>query len=163
MPVDMHGNEVAVEDFAINRFMKRRIDSDGNGVHTMSDNVTKTCFEDSNSDLLRKIQKVSRKILQASDVYFKQQVMLQIDNIESVVPINCFISVGFPEQYRMSVDETGPVPVHTLVISSNRAVGSVIIWLENGNLTDVEYAWYTDSPPIRFPEPEDVVIDRGIV
>ncbi|WP_040872139.1 hypothetical protein [Nocardia exalbida] len=35
-------------------------------------------------------------------------------------------------------------------------LGEVILWVENGWLSGVEYAWYTDQRPHALPEPDRI-------
>jgi hypothetical protein len=50
-------------------------------------------------------------------------------NIDGVAPVNAYVT-----------DEEGAY------------VGELILWIENGKLAGLEYAWVTDSPPSRLPE-----------
>ncbi|APE33969.1 hypothetical protein BOX37_08275 [Nocardia mangyaensis] len=38
------------------------------------------------------------------------------------------------------------------------SVGELILWVENGWLSGVEYAWYTDERPRTLPDPEQIVV-----
>ncbi|WP_433521179.1 hypothetical protein ACQPZ2_27955 [Nocardia pseudovaccinii] len=37
-------------------------------------------------------------------------------------------------------------------------VGEVILWVENGRLSGIEYAWYTDVRPRALPEPARIEV-----
>jgi hypothetical protein len=37
-------------------------------------------------------------------------------------------------------------------------VGDVILWVENGWLSGIEYAWYTDERPRALPEPAQIEV-----
>ncbi|WP_062993962.1 hypothetical protein [Nocardia anaemiae] len=37
-------------------------------------------------------------------------------------------------------------------------VGEVILWVENGRLSGIEYAWYTDDRPRALPEPTRIEV-----
>ncbi|MGW4773121.1 hypothetical protein ACWEO2_34435 [Nocardia sp. NPDC004278] len=37
-------------------------------------------------------------------------------------------------------------------------VGEVILWVENGRLSGIEYAWYTDERPQELPEPARIEV-----
>ncbi|WP_228001764.1 hypothetical protein [Nocardia australiensis] len=39
-------------------------------------------------------------------------------------------------------------------------VGEVILWVENGWLSGIEYAWYTDERPRALPEPAQIEVLR---
>ncbi|MGW1740084.1 hypothetical protein ACWCPQ_14875 [Nocardia sp. NPDC001965] len=39
---------------------------------------------------------------------------------------------------------------------AGRPTGEVIIWVEAGRLSGIEYAWYTDERPTRLPDPDRI-------
>lgn len=39
-------------------------------------------------------------------------------------------------------------------------VGEIILWVENGWLSGIEYAWYTDERPRVLPEPAQIEVLR---
>lgn len=48
----------------------------------------------------------------------------------------------------------GPVPVRAFVDGPDGALkGEVMVWVKDGRLSGLEYAWYTDEPPNEFPDP----------
>lgn len=41
---------------------------------------------------------------------------------------------------------------------SGAPVGEVILWVEHGRLSGIEYAWYTDKRPQALPEPAQIEV-----
>ncbi|MGW4324985.1 hypothetical protein ACWEKR_03740 [Nocardia sp. NPDC004573] len=37
-------------------------------------------------------------------------------------------------------------------------IGEVMLWVENGWLSGIEYAWYTDERPRALPEPDQIEV-----
>ncbi|WP_328393671.1 hypothetical protein [Nocardia sp. NBC_00416] len=37
-----------------------------------------------------------------------------------------------------------------------RPIGEIILWVEAGRLSGIEYAWYTDERPTQLPEPDQI-------
>lgn len=37
-------------------------------------------------------------------------------------------------------------------------VGELIVWVEDGWLSGIEYAWYTDERPVALPDPDRVEV-----
>ncbi|MEU2014345.1 hypothetical protein, partial [Nocardia sp. NPDC019302] len=37
-------------------------------------------------------------------------------------------------------------------------IGEVILWVQNGWLSGIEYAWYTDERPRALPEPDRIAL-----
>ena len=58
---------------------------------------------------------------------------------------------------------SGPFPARTLIKSSAGYHGEIIVWIADGLVSGLEYAWIGDKPPMRWPRPEeiDVVSEAG--
>ncbi len=56
----------------------------------------------------------------------------------------------------------GPFPAHAYVPSKAAYQGEIIIWITDGHLSGLEYAWVTDDAPTRWPRPDEleIVADR---
>jgi hypothetical protein len=52
----------------------------------------------------------------------------------------------------------GPFPADAAVPNSANYQGEIIIWIKNGHLDGLEYAWVTDEPPTRWPRPDEMEI-----
>lgn len=52
----------------------------------------------------------------------------------------------------------GPFPAQAFVPSSAAYQGEIIIWLTDGHVSGLEYAWITDEPPTRWPRPDEMEI-----
>jgi hypothetical protein len=52
----------------------------------------------------------------------------------------------------------GPFPARAFVPNSAAYQGEVIIWLSNGHLSGLEYAWITEEPPTRWPQPGEMQV-----
>lgn len=52
----------------------------------------------------------------------------------------------------------GPFPARAFVPSSAAYQGEIIIWLTDGHVSGLEYAWITDEPPRRWPRPDEMEI-----
>jgi hypothetical protein len=47
----------------------------------------------------------------------------------------------------------GPFPAQAFVPKSAEYQGEVIIWIADEHVSGLEYAWMSDDPPVRWPEP----------
>lgn len=45
----------------------------------------------------------------------------------------------------------GPFPARAFVPSNAAYQGEIIIWLTDGHISGLEYAWITDDPPAEWP------------
>ncbi|CAM3799388.1 hypothetical protein NOGI109294_13815 [Nocardiopsis gilva] len=53
----------------------------------------------------------------------------------------------------------GPLPLTATVASDEgELVGELLLWTENGRLSALEYAWYTDEPPESLPDPGRICV-----
>jgi hypothetical protein len=52
----------------------------------------------------------------------------------------------------------GPFPAHAFVPNQADYQGEIIVWIKNGHLDGLEYAWVTDEPPVRWPGPDEMEV-----
>lgn len=52
----------------------------------------------------------------------------------------------------------GPLPVRAFVPSEAEYQGEIIIWIERGHISGLEYVWITDDAPRRWPRPDEMEI-----
>lgn len=49
----------------------------------------------------------------------------------------------------------GPLPVRALLPSD---AGEILVWVTDGRLSGLEFAWVTDEPPDRWPSPDELSV-----
>jgi hypothetical protein len=52
----------------------------------------------------------------------------------------------------------GPFPAGAYATNSGSYQGEIIIWLTNGKVSGLEYAWVTDDRPTRWPRPDEIEV-----
>jgi hypothetical protein len=52
----------------------------------------------------------------------------------------------------------GPFPARAFVPSNAAYQGEIIIWLTNGHVSGLEYAWISEEPPTRWPRPNEMEV-----
>jgi hypothetical protein len=52
----------------------------------------------------------------------------------------------------------GPFPAQAFVPTSAEYQGEVIIWITDGHISGLEYAWVSDDPPTRWPHADKMEI-----
>lgn len=50
----------------------------------------------------------------------------------------------------------GPAPITASIVEKGAYIGELILWISNGVVSSLEYAWVTDDPPQELPEPDQV-------
>ena len=64
-----------------------------------------------------------------------------------------------PQKYCPAIPiADGPFPAHADVTDGSTYQGEVIIWMKNGHLNGLEFAWISEDPPIRWPRPDEMVV-----
>jgi hypothetical protein len=54
----------------------------------------------------------------------------------------------------------GPIPVRAIVGSrSDDPAGELLVWVEGGHFSGLEFAWFTDDQPQSLPAPEDIRVE----
>ena len=76
-------------------------------------------------------------------------------NVVSVVGgLPTMLELSVPAGTRRAQLPDGPLPVRAIVNDeAGGPIGEVLVWISEGYLSTIEYAWYTDDPPIGFPCP----------
>lgn len=69
-----------------------------------------------------------------------------------------FLTLSTPETLRVEGFRDGPLPGRFPVTHDGEIVGEILVWLEDGRLAGLEYAWVTDDAPTGMPDPADVDI-----
>lgn len=62
------------------------------------------------------------------------------------------------ESYCAADIPDGPFPARAFVSSSDVVRGELIVWITDGHVSGLEYAWTSDQPPARWPRPEELEI-----
>src|SRR4051812_7268705 len=52
----------------------------------------------------------------------------------------------------------GPFPAQAFVPNSAEYQGELIIWITDGHVSGLEYAWVSDDPPSRWPQADEMEI-----
>ncbi|MFF0613556.1 hypothetical protein ACFYUD_33325 [Nocardia tengchongensis] len=69
------------------------------------------------------------------------------------------VDLAVPPEVVAASDLTNGIFANAAVTDRNGApIGEVILWVEHGRLSGVEYAWYTDERPQSLPEPAQIVV-----
>lgn len=64
------------------------------------------------------------------------------------------LDLAVPAGHARSRFTNGPIPTRTLVVDDEGdPVGEVIVWVKDGYLSGLEYAWFTDEKPVALPDP----------
>ncbi|MFI6774285.1 hypothetical protein [Nocardia sp. NPDC050412] len=69
------------------------------------------------------------------------------------------VDVVVPSGVETASGSTDGIFANGAVTDHNGApIGEVILWVEHGRLSGIEYAWYTDVRPQTLPEPAQIEV-----
>jgi hypothetical protein len=107
------------------------------------------------------VRSLIEHILRHSEFRGRAELLSQVPNITIVGGPITMVNMRVTPSTPPAPIPDGPVPVSTMVIASElEAIGEIIIWVKEGRLDGLEYAWYTDSPPDHLPTVEQLVVGR---
>jgi len=70
------------------------------------------------------------------------------------------VAAGLPTMVELTVPPSceparvpnGPLPVRAVAVDAQGSpMGEVLVWVSDGYLSTIEYAWYTDEAPTELP------------
>jgi hypothetical protein len=102
---------------------------------------------------------ILEKVLMSGDFVGAPELQRQIQRAR--------VSGGLPTLLDLKVDHAaarspaanGPVPVRAVVRRQANVIGEILVWVEDGFLAGLEFAWVSDEEPVQFPLPSDVRVD----
>ncbi|WP_306361317.1 hypothetical protein [Nocardia sp. CC227C] len=69
------------------------------------------------------------------------------------------VDLAVPAEVVAASDSTDGIFASAAVTDRGGApIGEVILWVEHGRLSGIEYAWYTDERPQALPEPSQIEV-----
>jgi hypothetical protein len=97
--------------------------------------------------------KAIRRVLDAAVFEGAAELLAQIPHAEVVGGKTTWLDLRVPESVPRSTFREGHVPVRALV-GADDPEGELLLWVKDGRLSALEYAWYTDEEPTEFPSPD---------
>lgn len=71
-----------------------------------------------------------------------------------------FLDLEVPRELQPADVPDGPLRVRMFVRDPDTATyqGEILVWVANGYLSAVEYAWFSEGPPSELPPPERLIV-----
>jgi hypothetical protein len=105
---------------------------------------------------------IIERILKAADIPDVTVLLAQAANLKVSGGIPTFIDLKGNAAAARATIPNGPIPVRALVYSrSGELQGEILLWVRDGYLSALEFAWFTDETPTKFPLPEQLQIERS--
>lgn len=72
-------------------------------------------------------------------------------------PASASVHLTVDHAAERSVFKDGPTPVEAWAYDqAGEAVGTLLLWVSDGHLSDLELGWVTDEPPTFLPSADNV-------
>lgn len=97
-------------------------------------------------------------ILLGSNVPHAGGMVKDIDGARVSIGPGWVLDVDIPGSELRSSLPDGPFPGRVFVPNSVEYRGEIIIWITDGKISGLEYAWITDQPPTRWPHLDEIQI-----
>jgi hypothetical protein len=103
--------------------------------------------------LVRNVQQLVAHILSEASFAGQAQLAAQIPHLRiGEGPITFIRLVADRSVAPRSAFEHGPVPGSAWVFAADGSpIGTMLVWVDDGYISALEYAWVTDEPPIELP------------
>jgi hypothetical protein len=98
---------------------------------------------------------VAAEVIKGSSVDGADALLDQLPATRVLGGLPTFLDLAVAPSAPRSRCPDGPLPGSAVVLDdSGQPIGEILVWVEHGYLSAVEYAWYTDEPPLEWPSPE---------
>jgi hypothetical protein len=101
---------------------------------------------------------VIRSILSQADIRRSGPLIADLDGALVANATTWILDVKVSNNDEGADLPNGPFPARALVPNSAEYQGEVIIWITDGHLSGLEYAWLSDNPPTRWPRADEMEV-----
>jgi hypothetical protein len=126
----------------------------GKSVYTMTNTIQRPAGAD-------KVRQLLQRVLESASFPGSEDLRAQIPFVEVIdgpITVVDFTVRAGPK----SAARNGPIPIRAIVTSSTgEPVGELLIWVTDGYLSGLEFAWVTDQPPESLPSIDHVQITES--
>lgn len=110
---------------------------------------------------IQRVRDLLESVLRQADFPGCDELVRQASSVEVVGGPITMIDLRADDALPPSAFADGPVPLSIGVSdAASNPVGELLIWIEHGYLTGLEFAWWTDDPPVQLPNVGQVRVSR---
>jgi hypothetical protein len=100
------------------------------------------------------------RILEEASFEGASELAQQVDEARVVGGIPTLLDLEVQPSAPPSIASDGPIPVRVVVGSDDEvSEGQLLVWVSNGYLSALEFAWVTDDPPAEMPSADRLLIE----
>ena len=101
---------------------------------------------------------VIRSILSQADIRGSGPLIADLDGALVANETAWILDVEVSNKGQGSDIPNGPFPAQAFVPNSAEYQGEVIIWIADGHISGLEYAWVSSDPPTRWPRADEMEV-----
>jgi hypothetical protein len=99
------------------------------------------------------------RALDLADFQGRSELLDQVTHAAVTGGSRFVLDLVVPAEVGPSLAGPGPIPTRVLVLGNQGdPLGEVVVWVADGYLSGLEYAWFTDDPPSALPNPAQLVV-----
>lgn len=111
-------------------------------------------------DLSRKELALLRLLLSVNTFPGAHELASQVEGTKVAGGLRTLLNLDAPRSALMAKRQDGPIPVRAFVQSpGGETVGEILVWVKDGYLSGLEFAWFTDDAPTEMPEIDRIRVE----
>lgn len=115
----------------------------------------------SGKPLTERVRELLRHILSKADFPGGNELLQQSSWVNVVGGPVTMLDSRVSGPTSRSVFTDGPIPLSVMILdSAGVAMGELLIWVNDGYLSSLEFAWWSDDPPDQLPIADRVQVAR---
>src|ERR1700742_1659018 len=101
---------------------------------------------------------VIRSIVSQADIHGSGPLIADLDGALVANETTWILDVKVSNKGEGADLPNGPFPAQAFVPNSAEYQGEVIIWITDGHISGLEYAWVCDDPPAKWPRADEMEV-----
>lgn len=116
----------------------------------------------SDDTVTQQVRDLLAKVLREADFPGSRELLQQASRVKVIGGPITMLDLRCIDAPAASAFADGPVPLSMLVSdSAGNPIGELLIWVEQGYLSGLEFAWWTDDAPDEIPTTDQVKVARN--
>jgi hypothetical protein len=126
----------------------------GTALHAMSDSAN-------GGPLSELVRELLRHVLGEADFPGSDELVQQASSVNVVGGPVTMLELRVTAPRSASAFTDGPIPLSVMVLDpADVSLGELLIWVNDGYLSSLEFAWWSDDPPDQLPALDRVRVAR---
>jgi hypothetical protein len=111
--------------------------------------------------LTEQVRELLRHVLGKADFPGSDELFQQASSVNVVGGPVTMLDLRVTAPSSASAFTDGPIPLSVMVVDpADVALGELLVWVDDGYLSSLEFAWWSDDPPEHLPELDRLRVAR---